>query len=49
MPDLPFAITKHPIGGLRPPLVVEKAVPMAAEVARTLTGGAVPEPSVAGD
>jgi hypothetical protein len=33
MPELRFAITRHPIGGLRPPLVAEKARAMAEATA----------------
>ena len=40
MPDLPFAITRHPIGGLRPPAVAEKAVAMVEETMRAITTGA---------
>lgn len=38
MPDLRFAITPHPIGGLRPPVVAEKASAMVEETARAITG-----------
>jgi len=38
MPDLPIAITKHPIGGLKPDQVRAKA---AAMVAATLKGALV--------
>jgi hypothetical protein len=33
MPDLPFAITKHPIGGLKPDQVRLKAADMVAATA----------------
>ena len=39
MPDLRFAITRHPIGGLRPPLVTEKARAMVEETAQAITAG----------
>lgn len=45
MPDLHFAITQHPIGGLRPPVVAEKAARMAAVAAGAITAGSVPEGS----
>ncbi len=38
MPDLRFAITKHPIGGLRPPVVLEKAAAMVDQTAQAITG-----------
>jgi hypothetical protein len=38
--DLDFAITQHPIGGLRPPAVLAKAEALVADVVRSLTDGA---------
>ncbi|MFN8556069.1 MAG: hypothetical protein U0531_01505 [Dehalococcoidia bacterium] len=37
MPDLRLALTRHPIGGLRPPLVVEKARAMVETVVESIT------------
>ena len=39
MPDLRFAITRHPIGGLRPPAVVEKAAGMVYQVVQAVGAG----------
>ena len=39
MPDLRFAITRHPIGGLRPPAVVEKAAGMVEGVVQAIADG----------
>ena len=36
MPDLRFAITRHPIGGLRPPAVTEKAAGMVDGVVQAI-------------
>ena len=43
MPDLPVAITKHPIGGLKPEQVRAKAEAMLADTLRAVT-----EPVAAG-
>ena len=37
LPELRFAVTKHPIGGLRPPLVLEKAAALADDTVRAIT------------
>jgi hypothetical protein len=39
LPDLDFAITQHPIGGLRPPAVLAKAQALVAEVVKSLVAG----------
>jgi len=40
MPDLPIAITKHPIGGLKPDQVRDKASAMVEATARAVAAGA---------
>ncbi len=40
LPDLPFALTKHPIGGLRPPDVLAKAAALVPETVRAVCSGA---------
>ena len=37
MPDLPLVITKHPVGGLKPEEVAEKASHMIEEIVSSLT------------
>lgn len=39
MPELPLALTAHPIGGLRPPAVTAKAAGMVEGVVRAVTAG----------
>jgi hypothetical protein len=39
LPELPFAITEHPLGGLRPPAVLAKVDPLVHEVAGALLAG----------
>ena len=39
LPELRFAITEHPIGGLRPPVVLAKAEPLLNDVVGALLGG----------
>jgi hypothetical protein len=46
LPDLSIALTQHPIGGLRPHLVVDKAKAMVDETVRAIT--AAPEPAPVG-
>lgn len=48
MPDLRFAITEHPIGGLRPPVVLAKARAMADATARAILSAETAVPA-AGD
>lgn len=48
MPELHFAIAPHPIGGLRPPAVIEKAAAMVDATARAVTASATPQPAAAG-
>ena len=36
LPELYYAITAHPIGGLRPPALLEKAQPLAEATATAL-------------
>ena len=38
MPELRFAITRHPIGGLRPPVVAGKAEAMVDQTVEAITG-----------
>ncbi len=40
LPDLHFAITKHPLGGLREPEVVEKAEGLLADTLCAVAAGA---------
>lgn len=50
MPDLRFAITRHPIGGLRPPAVLEKAAAMVEDtVAAVLSAEPAPAAALGGD
>jgi hypothetical protein len=37
LPELPFVVTAHPLGGLRPPLVAEKAAALVEATARAVT------------
>ena len=37
LPELPIALTQHPIGGLRPPAVTAKAAAMVDAVVRGVT------------
>ena len=39
MPQLPLAITQHPIGGLKAPAVLEKAGALLEQVTAGLTRG----------
>ncbi len=41
--DLPYAVTKHPIGGLRPEAVVGKAAAMVPAVVSAVTAAATAE------
>jgi hypothetical protein len=36
LPELRYAITTHPIGGLRPPVLLEKAPALAEETAKAV-------------
>ena len=38
LPDLRLAITAHPIGGLRPPVVAGKAEAMVDQTVEAITG-----------
>jgi hypothetical protein len=40
LPDLPFVITKHPLGGLREPDVLAKAASLVADTVRAVCAGA---------
>jgi hypothetical protein len=40
MPDLPIAITKHPIGGLKPDQVRAKAAAMVETTVKSVATGA---------
>jgi hypothetical protein len=39
LPDLPFALTRHPLGGLKEPEVVEKAAGLVVETLRAVCSG----------
>jgi hypothetical protein len=39
LPDLPLVITGHPIGGLRPPAVLDKAPALADMTANAILAG----------
>jgi len=45
IPDLRLALTQHPIGGLRPPIVAGKAEQMVEQTVEAITGR---EPAMAG-
>ena len=40
LPDLPFVITKHPLGGLKEPEVLAKAAALVPEALRAVCTGA---------
>jgi hypothetical protein len=39
LPDLPFVITRHPLGGIKEPEVVAKAAALVADTIRALCAG----------